>query len=390
MRILHLCLAATYVDRYGYQENILPRAHKAGGHDVMILASTESLEAGKGHVYLRPSDYLNEDGIPVRRIPYVRWLPAPIARKVRAYRGVGRTLEEFRPDVIFMHDAQTAAVHPVCRYCREHPQTRLYIDSHTDSVNSARGWFSRNILHGILYRSYVQCTIPFTRRYYGTLPARVEFYRDFYGTPAARTTYLPFGVDDISVPRSRFEGIRRESRGSFGLKDGDFVIVTGGKIEKRKNTLALMEAFKALSPGHPDARLLIFGEPDAQTAGDFRRLAEGTPGIICAGWVKASETCRCLLAGDLACFPGTHSTLWEESAGYGLPGLYRKWEGMGHIDLGGNARLLDGDADAEEIRKAICEIMDNPEVFKSMKEAAMKLGPDYFSYSRIARDAINT
>ena len=389
MRILHLCLAPTYVDRYGYQENILPRAHKAAGHVVMILASTESIEAGKGHVYLLPSDYLNEDGIPVRRLPYTRWLPASVARKVRAYRGVGRTLEEFRPDVLFMHDAQTEAVRQVCRYCREHPQTRLYIDSHTDFVNSARGWFSRTLLHGILYRSYVQRTIPYARRYYGTLPARVAFYRDFYGTPASRTTYLPLGVDDISVPRENFEEIRRESRKNFGFKDGDFVIVTGGKIEKRKNTLALMEAFCMLSAAHPEARLLIFGESDAATRDEFRRLAGTIPGIVTTGWVPASETCRCLLAGDLACFPGTHSTLWEESAGYGLPGLYRRWEGMDHIDLGGNARFLDGDAGAGQIHKALCMIMDDPGVFKAMKEAARKLGPDYFSYSRIARDAIS-
>ena len=42
MRILHMCLAAFYIDKYSYQENILPRMHKKQGHEVQIIASVET------------------------------------------------------------------------------------------------------------------------------------------------------------------------------------------------------------------------------------------------------------------------------------------------------------------------------------------------------------
>ena len=42
MKILHLCLANFYVDEFNYQENILPRINKLDGHEVYILASTET------------------------------------------------------------------------------------------------------------------------------------------------------------------------------------------------------------------------------------------------------------------------------------------------------------------------------------------------------------
>ena len=101
MRIVHCCLAAFYIDNYGYQENILPRMHKLQGHDVLILASTETY-VDKVHIgYVEPKEYINEDGIPVHRIPYNSFLPHRIMQKLRCYKGVYNELDKFNPDFIF-------------------------------------------------------------------------------------------------------------------------------------------------------------------------------------------------------------------------------------------------------------------------------------------------
>ena len=39
--------------------------HKLQGHDVMIMASTETYVDNLHLGYVKPSEYLNEDGIPV-------------------------------------------------------------------------------------------------------------------------------------------------------------------------------------------------------------------------------------------------------------------------------------------------------------------------------------
>ena len=63
MKILHCCLAAFYIDKYGYQENVLPKMHKIQGHEVEILASTENYLNGNKLSYVKPSIYYNEDKI---------------------------------------------------------------------------------------------------------------------------------------------------------------------------------------------------------------------------------------------------------------------------------------------------------------------------------------
>ena len=47
MRILHLCLSAFYIDEAGYQENHLVQQHVKDGHEVLVIASTETFD-GKG------------------------------------------------------------------------------------------------------------------------------------------------------------------------------------------------------------------------------------------------------------------------------------------------------------------------------------------------------
>ena len=73
MKILHCCLACFYIDDYSYQENILPKFHKIQGHDVKILASTETYIDNKVLGNTVSGTYYNEDGIEVTRINYSKY-----------------------------------------------------------------------------------------------------------------------------------------------------------------------------------------------------------------------------------------------------------------------------------------------------------------------------
>lgn len=386
MRILHCCLANLYVDGYGYQENVMTRVHKKQGHDVFILASTETIETGKGLSYTSPSSYVNEDGIPVCRIPYVGWLPHAIGKKIRVYKGVKDILEDFAPEVIFMHDAQTFAVCTIVEYVKKYPHVKVYVDSHTDFVNSARTYFSKNVLHGIFYKYCVKKIIPYARKFYGTLPARVAFYRDFYGTPADKTEYLPMGVDDLSIDFTRKEEIRNKIRQKLGISANDFVIISGGKLDEKKNTIQLLKALKEIEG--ENIKLVLFGKVAETIRNEFDSiLSRHGNKIKYLDWLPATETYKYFWASDLACFPGTHSTLWEESVGYGLPGIYKKWEGIQHVDVGGNCIFLYKDT-IEAIKSAIMKILSDKSLFAEMKRCAIEQGIEHFSYSKISEYAI--
>ena len=386
MKILHCCLAAFYIDNYGYQENVLTRVHKQQGYEVMILASTETIDKEKGITYIKPSSYFTSDGIPVTRLPYVKIFTNGISRKLRIYRGVKNVINDFSPDIIFMHDGQTAAVYPIVKYVKEHPHVKLYIDSHTDFVNSANTWISRNILHGIIYKRYVQHTIPYTTKYYGTLPARVDFYTRFYGTPASKTEYLPMGIDDLNIDFSKRLEIRKKIREELDIPQNSFVVVSGGKINKLKNIHILLQAFKRLQV--PNVNMILFGSMQDDIKEQVEYLVKSDNRVKYIGWLPSTETYKYFFASDLACFPGTHSTLWEESVGYGIPTVFKYWDGITHIDRKGNCILLKSVTE-ETILNLLSKILEDQEYFEALKDRA--LSPevmDYFAYSKIAKKAI--
>ena len=45
MKIAHICLSCFYIDGFSYQENELVRQNVSDGHDVLVITSTETINA---------------------------------------------------------------------------------------------------------------------------------------------------------------------------------------------------------------------------------------------------------------------------------------------------------------------------------------------------------
>lgn len=103
MKILHLCLSNYYIDGYGYQENYLPYFNKEDGHQVKIIASTETFIDNNHLGYLEPAVYQTEGGISIERLAYKKYLPHKIMTKIRSYQNLYERMEDFKPDVILCH-----------------------------------------------------------------------------------------------------------------------------------------------------------------------------------------------------------------------------------------------------------------------------------------------
>tara|TARA_R110002072_G_scaffold224998_1_gene382117 strand:+ start:37949 stop:39109 length:1161 start_codon:yes stop_codon:yes gene_type:complete len=385
MKVLHCCLAAFYIDNYGYQENILPKMHKIQGHEVAIVASTETYLENKSLGYVNPRNYINEDGVPVSRIPYVKFLPHFLVKKLRLYSGIHQVLSNFQPDIIFLHDTQFLSIHTIAFYARRNPKVIIYADGHTDFVNSARGWISKNILHKIIYRYCAKIIAPYTKCFYGTLPSRVNFINEVYDIPKTSIKLLELGADDSSFDIVKREIIRIEKRKELNLKENDFVIISGGKIDKRKNIHFLIEAMNSLL--NFPIKLILFGAPDEEMRYLLSDI-ESKENILYLGWQTTSAVYDLLFASDLGFFPGTHSVLWEQSCGVGLPCVFKKWKNIQHVDLGGNCLFLD-DVSVNSIRNAILQLYLDPESFLKMEKISQEKCITHFSYSEIARRAIN-
>lgn len=384
MRILHCCLAAFYIDNYGYQENILPKHHKLQGHEVRILASTENYLDNHQLGYVTPSTYINENGIPVTRLPYVKWLPHLLAKKLRLYKGVAKQIEDFQPDIIFLHDVQFVSVVTFSKYVSRHPKVKLFVDGHTDFINSAKNFISREILHKIIYRWCAKKIEPYTLRFFGVTPLRVSFFEDVYLIDKNKTDLLVMGVDDSVINLAERDEKRAAVRHLLGIQPDDFVLVTGGKIDARKNIHELMKVVRDV--GIDNIKLIIFGTPTDEMRLVYDELAK-SPRIITVGWTAPDKVYDYYFAADLGVFPGTHSVLWEQAVGVGLPCVFKRWKGMEHVDVGGNCLMLDHDG-PQAIMDAINLIHSDKVLYSNMAAVALDKGISTFIYSSIARKAI--
>lgn len=384
MKILHCCLAAFYIDNYSYQENVLPKMHKLLGLDVKILASTETYINNKQLGYVKPSTYFNEDGIEVTRVPYVKWMPGFLGKKIRKYVGISKILNDFKPDIIFLHDAQFLSVLEIRRFLKVNKEVKLFADCHTDFINSGRGWVSKNILHKVLYKKFISLIEPHILCFYGTLPIRCEFLKDVYGVPEGKIELLCLGADDSIYDLSKKNEINISFRKKHGIPNENFLIITGGKIDERKKIHFLLEAFKNVE--EKSISLVVFGVPNQEMENAIKPY-KNIENIVFTGWLDSSGIYEIMLSADLAIYPGTHSVLWEQSIGVGIPCVFKRWKGIEHVDVGGNCIFLE-DSNVDAITSVLTKVIKEKELYKKLKVNAMSHGPSNFAYSEIAKKSI--
>lgn len=386
MKIAHLCLANFYIDNYGYQENVLPKMHKLQGHTVIIVASTEIFSDNSRLAYTVAKQYESSDGIAVQRLAYCRWLPQAMVRKIRAYKGLFKALHLAKPDIIFIHGLQFLGIVDVVRYLRKSPGVKVFVDNHADYINSATTWLSRNILHRIVYRWCSHQIERYVDTYWATLPLRGRFMNEMYGVPPNRIRLLELGADDTYFDVNDKSIVRQEIRADLEIDQAAFVIISGGKIDKKKNIHLLAKAIDMVSDR--PIILILFGKFSADMI-DVKKAIEQQNNVVYVGWKSQHEIYRLLQAADLGVFPGTHSVLWEQSCGVGLPCLFKKWPGIDHLGADGNCEYLD-DISVEGIADTIVRIYESPSKLRRMKYAAIAKGVRRFSYSNIAKRAIRS
>lgn len=384
MKILHCCLAAVYIDNYGYQENILPKMHVLQGHEVMILASTETFIDQMNLGYVEPSFYHTESGIPIHRIGYIQWLPHIIAKKLRIYVGLSKIIRDFNPDILFLHDAQFISIIEIVNYAKMHKNVTIYIDGHTDFINSAKNWISKNILHKLIYKPCLTAIAPYTKKFYGVLPLRVDFFIDEYGIDPEKVELLVMGGDLTNIKFDCKDEIRRQIRNELNVNESDFLIISGGKIDWLKNVHLLMKAVNTIA--NSEIKLVVFGSVSSDLKEQIESMSS-SKFVKFIGWKSSDELSNYFLASDLAFFPGTHSVLWEQSAALGLPGIFKKWNGIQHMDVGGNCIFLE-EITVEKIAETINTLFNNKEQYNKMRKVAVDVGIANFSYYEIAKRAI--
>jgi len=378
VKIIHLCLCGPFTDKALYQENLLTKYHKKLGHDVSIITSQYTWN-NKGEIVKEESKtYYNEHGIKVIRLPSEE---IPFLN-FKLYKNLYKSIENEKPDILFMHGIQFLNLKQVIKYVKKHTNVRLFVDNHADVINSARNWLSRNIQHKIIWKHYAKIIEPYTTKFYGVSTPSVNFLKEIYQITDEKIELLPLGIDDEKVEEFKNPYISKKIREKHNIKPSDFLIMTGGKIDNNKTqTLLLMQAIREMNI--PSIKLIIFGSIIPELKSKFNKLLDEN--IIYVGWLDSDDIYKYLNSADLVVFPGLRSVLWIQAIGLGKPCVFN-YIGPGitdDVDLGGNCIFLYENT-VEEMKTVITEIVNNKNLYEQMKNVASTKGMSTFSYKKIA------
>ena len=143
-----------------------------------------------------------------------------------------------------------------------------------------------------------------------------------------------------------------------------------------------MESVRTVS----NVKLLVFGNIAESIKPKFDSIRNESDNIIYIGWIDADKVYDYFFAADLVVFPGQHSVLWEQACASKVPCVFEKWEGMDHVNNGGNADFV-SPVSVETLREKIEELKFTPKYFE-MKSVAESEKTDIYLYSKIAEKSL--
>lgn len=375
MKIVHCCLANFYIDNFGYQENMLPKQNKLDGHDVLIVASTETFIDGKLG-YVSPKNYVNEDGIPVIRLPYKKIFTDFISSKIRCYKGVYELLEQEVPDVIMFHDTCAWELLNIVKYKSNHMHVKLFADSHTDQNNSATNFISKNILHRLIYRPITRKASRYLEKLLCISLETLDFMHEFYGIPKDKLEFYPLGgylPDDQLYLKNR-----AEIRQSLNLSPDDMLFLHSGKLDKQKRTAELLAAFFEVRS--PKFKLAILGSIPENEIKALMSMIQKDARVSFLGWKSPEELTAYLCAADMYLQPGSQSATMQNALCCRCAVMlypYRSHEPY----LNGNGFFV---KTVDDMVSCFEKIAARPESLKEMGNKSYMIASDILDYRKLA------
>lgn len=382
MKIAHIVPSTHYNDYWGYQENLLPKYHIKMGHEVTLIASTLTFKDGKLSD-AECGDYKLNDGMRVIRLKrkdYFHRALMSLNDRLCIY----SLLKEIKPDFIFFHGLISTTIFDVLKYKRRiNPECKIVQDNHLDYFNyPCTGKSLRGKLIRGFYRYISKKSLPYIEKVYGVTPWRKEYAEEFFNIPSQKTDVLIMGADDENINLADKENIKKKIKAKHNIDDKAFFIVSGGKIDRSKNFLELMNACGRLD----STRLLLFGNVDESISREFNSLLEKYNNVTHIGWLEADKIYDYFLASDLVVFPGTHSVLWEQACACKIPCVFKRWDGTEHVDNGGNSTFID-DVSEDALYEKIKSLIFTDE-YNAMKTVAESSATDIYLYSKIAEKSL--
>jgi glycosyltransferase involved in cell wall biosynthesis len=313
--------------------------------------------------------------VPLRELPGVEVLQAPIRRKIDPLHDLMALWElralfrrrrfdlvhSFGPKagLLAMHAAAMAGV----------PRR---IHTFTGQVWASRRGLMRSLLKAADRRTALAAT-----HVLADSPAQRDYLVAEDIVAAGQCGVLGAGsVAGVDLARFQPDALARAAvRRELGIASSDKVVLYLGRLNRDKGVLDLARAF---APIAESAVLLVVGPDEENLAGEISRLAGR--GVRLVGYTEAPE--RYLAAADLLCLPSYREgigTATLEGAACGLPVLASRIYGIQDAVVEGQSGLLFQPGNVEALRAGLAKLLGDEALRRRLGEAGRERVAKSFS-----------
>lgn len=375
MKILHVCLASHYTEGMTYQDNQLADQNAADGHQVVVISDCYRYE---GHTLIEvdEEDTILTSGVRLVRMKYDLVLNRLVSNKVRKVSRLKGFLEEFEPDVILFHGVAGYELLTVSAYRRNHPEVKLYVDSHEDYHNSGTFWFSLFFQYKVFNRWIVQKIRTDVDKFLYLSYESRTFLQEVYGLTDDEMEFYPLGGEIVEPVRKA--AYKNQVRSQLGLSHDELLIVHSGKFAKGKKTQELLRSFASVSA--KKLKLVLIGSIPSDMESVLQPLIDADERVRFLGWMNSEELVKYLAAADLYVQPGTQSATMQNAICCGTPVALYPYESHKPY-IAGNGLLISNDFDyCVMFSKLACNKFD----LAGMSNASYIIANELLDYKKLA------
>lgn len=378
MRVLHISFTSSFSEGASYQENMLADIMSEQGYDVFFWATCLVRDEGKLKT-IDPEEKELPSGVHLKRFSYVRVVNRAITERIRKVKDVYKELSRLAPDCIMMHNIQSFTTYDICKYVKDHPQVRLVADSHTDSNNSGRNFFSKYILHRLIYKKIARFAARYIDEFYYVTTDCGRFLNTEYrlNETVVSMTYLPLG--GIIPDGETYQLYRQKRRNELKISDDTLLLLHSGKMSPEKKTKSLIDA---LFDSHiKNIALVLIGDIQDQELKDMVNDLSGKDDLTVRylGWKTGQVLQEFLCAADLYVQPGSYSVTLQNALCNKCPVLIYPHSIYERIIKSGAGIAVES---KDDISREIRILANDRNKLREMKKRAVEYAADYLDYKK--------
>lgn len=370
-----VCITLHYQEKWGYQDNLLAEYMARMGHQVTVISDWYHTKYDGDEEFLPKigsEKKYNVDGVDIIRLNST-YLNS--SNTCLFCRGFYKIIEAEKPEMIFHHGVNNSTLMAAALYKKRHPKIILYADNHADFINQ-----SKNKTWLLFYNSIIKISnkwiAKYVDKYFGVTWLRCDYLHTVFGIDKKQIEYLPIGGDTDKV--DSITETQKELRLKLGIPVDSFVIATGGKMDRSKGTISLVDAYEQMISEGKHVCLITFGKYDEEIISSIKDKKN----IFRFGWCNRIMTLSILKSADVAVWPLLHTTLIEDAISCGIP-IIVKESGNVKAYVSEKSGIFLKKGDSVEIFKALSLMIDKNK-YRVYKSNAMRI-KDKYSYRTIVK-----